>query len=479
VRPANGSLREGERYRLNLSLRNANTSSGISSTFTRTLEFQVRPLMVMPFNVTVPAVTVLNGSPIAPFGADRFNFNSNDFTVSFGTVAGAVRYEIFARDLANPNFVFLASIDDNGAPRLSTSLPLPLAFDTVPGMSFPGTQPLAFNNTVTFAVAAVDVYGNRSPLMTAMTVNVTDQIPPTVTSGPTLVNDGTGAGSVDAINESSSPVTYRATIRYSEPMDVAMASLPSFTSMASNAPTITWAWDPTDTTLRSLVMTITIPPMGDATGSFLIRGGRDSSNNAIAQAGDIVGSLGGRRELLSNGNFQTNNMCNLSGWTPTNQGSAPAPVAVANNGAIAGSTSPCAALLGSPPGAQPSTGRARITQDITIPPTMMTAFQIEASARARPVFVYNRSAPGASYTMACRVETTGLPAMPLGTLSSAAAGGLTDVTNAPYSTGTTLFLSGGVSVRVICEADNATTFAANGAYYVDEVSVAQVRLGTL
>jgi hypothetical protein len=427
VKPANGSLREGERYRLDLRLRNANTNGGTAFTFSQSFDFQVRPAMVMPYTVVVPGVTVSNPSPIAPFGNDKFNFDSTQFLISWGQVSDAVRYEVFARDRQNPNFVFLTSSDATVAPRQQVQVTFGQfsaiggAFDAAPGLS--GIQPLAYGNTLTFAVVAVDLFGNRSPLMTAAAVTVSDEIPPTVSSGPTLLPDGLGSTSVDALNDTNAPAVYRARIQYSEPMSVATANLPSFTSMAANAPTIAWAWDPTDSTQRSLVMTITISPMGDATGSFLIRGGRDSSNNAIAQAGDIVGSLGGRRELLSNGNFQTNNMCNLSGWTPTNQGSAPAPVAVPNNGAIAGSASPCAALLGSPPGAQPSTGRARITQDITIPPTMMTTFQIEASARARPVFVYNRSAPGASYTMTCRVETTGLPAMPLGTLSFAAAGG--------------------------------------------------------
>lgn len=477
VRPANMSLREGERYRLSLSLRNANTTSGTGSTYLSSFDFQVRPAVVMPFNVVVSGVTVLNPSPQAPFGADKFNFDSNSFEVSFNPAAGAVRYEIFARDQQNPNYVFLTSVDASSAPRLLRTVSLPNSFDMVPS---PGVQPLAFGNTVTFAVVAVDVYGNRSPFMTAMAVTVRDEIPPTLTAGPTVVPDATGGTSIDANNETTTPAVYRVRFTYSEPMDVTTAGAPTFTSAASTAPMAAWSWDPTDLAQRRAILTLTIAPNTDSTGSFLIRGGRDSSGNQVAQAGDIAGSLGGRRELLQNGNFQMGNSCSLTGWGPTNTNSTPVPVTVPNNGAIAGSTSPCAALLGSPPGSAPSTGRARITQDVALPTTMMTGFSIEASARTRPAFTVNRATPGASYSMSCRVETVALPAMVLGSLGGFVSG-FSDVTTAAYTLAGPVFLTGqgGNSVRVVCESDNATTFAGNGAFYVDEISVALVRPGTL
>ncbi|MDX2012448.1 MAG: hypothetical protein SFW67_19785 [Myxococcaceae bacterium] len=484
VKPANGSLREGERYRLDLRLRNANTSSGIGSTFTPSIEFQVRPAVVMPYNAVVTGVTVQNPSPVAPFGLDKFNFDSNVFQVSWNQVSDAARYEVFARDRVNPNFVFLTGVLATAAPRQQTSITLGTAtfnggsFDAAPGI--PGNQPLAYANVLTFAVVAVDIYGNRSPLMTAMPVTVRDEIPPTVASGPTLVPDALGTGGVDAINETNAPTSARLRIVYSEPMDVAMANAPSFTSSATNAPAVAWAWDPADPGQRTLIMTLTFAPNTDGSGSFVVRGGRDASNNAVAQAGDIVGTLGGRRELLQNGNFQSGNACSLMNWNPTNNGSAPAPVTVPNNGAIVGSTSPCAALLGSVPGAQPSTGRARITQDVGLPSNPMSAFILQASARARPVFVVNQAMPGAAYNMVCRVETVALPAVTLGFLAVAAAGPGADLPTAPFG-GATIGLTGaaGTTVRVLCESDNATMFPGNGAFYVDEVSVALVRPGTL
>jgi hypothetical protein len=477
VKPANMSLREGERYQLSLSLRNANTTAGTGSTYFASFDFQVRPAVVMPFNVVVSGVTVLNPSPQAPFGADKFNFDSNSFDVSFNPAAGAVRYEIFARDQGNPNYVFLSSIDASSAPRLLRNVSLPNSFDTIPG--FP-TQPLAFGNTVTFAVVAVDVYGNRSPFMTAMAVTVRDEIPPTLTGGPTVLADATGSTSIDGYNDTATPAVYRVRFSYSEPMDITTAGAPTFTSAASAAPMAAWSWDPSDTLQRRAILTLTIPPNTDSTGSFIIRGGRDSSGNQVAQAGDIAGSIGGRRELLQNGNFQMGNSCSLTGWGPTNTNSTPVPVTVPNNGAIVGSTSPCAALLGSPPGTAPSTGRARITQDVALPTTMMTGFSIEASARTRPVFTLNRAALGAFYSMSCRVETVALPAMLIGSLGGFVSGG-SDFTTAPYTlTGpVSLTGQGGNSVRVVCESDNATTFAGNGAFYVDEISVALVRIGTL
>lgn len=376
--------------------------------------------------------------------------------------------------------MFLTSVNEASAgPRQQVNVSLGSAFDAAPALF--GPQPLAYGNVVTFAVVAIDVYGNRSPLMTAMPVTVRDEIPPTVTSAPTLVPDALGTGGVDAINETSAATTARLRIVYSEPMDVAMANAPTFTSAATNAPTVTWAWDPADANQRTLIMTLTFAANTDGSGSFVIRGGRDASNNAIAQAGDIVGSLGGRRELLQNGNFQSGNACSLMGWNPTNTGSAPAPVTVPNNGALIGSTSPCAALLGSPPGSQPSTGRARITQDVGLPSNPMAGFTLQASARARPLFVVNQAMPGASYTMACRVETVALPAVTLGSLAAGLAGPGTDVTIGGFVGGASLPLTAaaGTTVRVVCEADNATMFAGNGAFYVDEVSVALVRAGTL
>jgi hypothetical protein len=110
----------------------------------------------------------------------------------------------------------------------------------------------------------------------------------------------------------------------------------------------------------------------------------------------------------------------------------------------------------------------------------MTSNQIEASARARAVFVANRLSPGASYNFVCRVETTGLPAMSLGLLAADSGGG-TDLVGNTYSSLPAVNLTGqgGNTVRVLCEADNATMFAGNGALYLDEVSVALVRTGTL
>ena len=82
VRPANGSLREGERYRIELSLRNANTSSGTANTFSQNLDFQVRPAVVMPYNAVVTGVTVVNPSPVSPFGLDKFNFDTATFQIA-------------------------------------------------------------------------------------------------------------------------------------------------------------------------------------------------------------------------------------------------------------------------------------------------------------------------------------------------------------------------------------------------------------
>ncbi len=463
VKPSQGSLKEGDRYSLVLNLANANsrsTGSGTATNFSQTYTFQVRPATVAPFTTQVSGLVVTNPSPTAPFSATQFGHNSTSFTLSFPAVPGAVRYDVFARDTTNNlNYVFVSSVTADGSPRYTTT--------ANPAGPLNVTLPLAGGNRVSFAVVGVDTYGARAPVNAATPVEVRDTIPPTITGGPTLV----GGGSIDAINDEATAQTARLRITYSESMDP--ASVVTFTTTASPAPTATWAWD----TSTAGILTLTFAAGADSTGSFVIRGGRDFAGNEIAQAGDLVGSLGGRRELLQNGNFTMGTGCGLGNWTPSNTGGAPAPSTQPNNGAIAGSTSPCAAVLGSVPGTAPTSGRSRIVQDVPLPTLMMTGWNIQASARARPVFTVNRANPGASYTMECRVTST---ADALITSLLAASASAADITSSTFTASPNVSLTGNVTVRVVCEAENTnTTIPGNGALYVDEVSVQLVKPGTL
>ena len=457
VKPALNSLREGERYRLALSLRNASTTQGTGSSFTTNVDFQVRPAMVVPFTTQVTGLTVTNGSPIGgPFGPTFFDSSSNNFTVAFVPAAGAVRYEIYARDTrTNPNYLRVQQLDATGAPRTETSVNLPFNFN------LPFSSPLAGGNRVNFAVVGIDAFGTRAPLMAATPVEVRDTVPPTVTGGPSVV----GGGTVDAINDTSAPATIRLRINYSEAMDP--TSMVTFTSNAPNAPMSAWSWE----TTTSGILTLTIGANNDGSGSFAIRGGRDAAGNDIIRAGDLVGSLTGRRELLANGDFQMGATCGLGSWTPS--GTGPAPVAVNNNGAIAGSTSACAAVLGSIPGGAPGVGRSRLQQDVTLASLMGTGHRYEFTGRHRAVNVTNNVAPGAAYTFACRVTTPADAVLQaLFSANPMIAGYQTSVVD----------ISGqqGNSVRIQCDTDNVNMMAPGfGAMYLDELSVALVKPGTL
>lgn len=460
VKPALNSLREGERYTLNLSLRNASTNAGIGNQFNANIAFQVRPAMVVPFTTQVTGLTVTNSAPVGgPFGPTAFDFNSNSFTIAFTPAAGAVRYELYARDTRNnPNYVLVQSIAATGAPRIETT------FVSLPGsFNAPFSQPLAGGNRVNFAVVGIDTYGQRAPLMAATPVEVRDTVPPT-SSG--VSNAAPGNPFVDAINDTSAPATIRLRITYSEPMDP--ASMVTYTTAATPAPMSAWSWE----TTTSGILTLTIGANNDASGSFAIRGGRDIAGNDMVRAGDLVGSLTGRRELLANGDFQMGATCGLGSWTPSTLNNGPTPVAVNNNGAIAGSTSACAAVLGSIPGGTPGVGRSRLQQDVTLTSLMGTSHRYEFTGRHRTVNVTNSAAPGASYTFGCRLTTPTdmvLQTLLTGSLMPGYQSAFADISG-----------QAGNSVRVLCETENLNLMAPGfGAMYLDELSVALVKPGTL
>jgi hypothetical protein len=480
IRPALGSLREGERYRIVLSLRNATaeTSGTIANSFTVSYEFQVRPARVTGFSAQATEVTVANPNPITPFGPSAFDFNSNAFVVSFNAVRGATRYEVYARDSTNnPNFVFRTNLDADGSTRYSVLVSLPAAFDA--STTSPGIEPLAFGNRVTFAVAPVDVFGNRAPLMMAAPVEVKDTIPPRVSPffSVGVVPNESGQNVFNGFNTTSSPQVWRLRIVYSEPMDTAATSAPTLTTNAVNPPMSSFSVDPQSPNVG--ILSVTVPPNGDSTGSFVIRGGKDSAGNEVTQNSDIVGSFGGRRELLVNGQFQASpGACSLMGWAPSIAGAAPMPVALDNTGAVVNATSGCAAVLGAVPGTMPATGRIRLSQDAMIPPLPSAlGYLVEASVRAKALLVVNPNAPSTpSVTTTCRIETPGVMPMVF-PLSGVGGANRNDIVYA-LGTSANLFGLNGQIVRFACEIDLGPT-AVNAVLYLDEASLAVIKLGTL
>lgn len=467
VRPALNSLQEGQRYTISLALRAASLSQGTSNDFNQSFDFQVRAANVMPYTTQVTGLTVVNQNPSPPYADTAFDYNHNQFTISFVPAAGAVRYEIYARDTASiPNFTRVGNvITANGAPRYQQNVTLNSPFTT----NF-ASGLFASGNRVTFAVVGIDAYGSRAPLMSAPTVEVRDTIPPRILSGPTALPSGT---TPDGINDGTTAATIQLRITYSEPMDP--ASMVTYTSNATNAPMAAFRWD--SSASNSGVLTLTVGAGNDATGSFVIRGGKDSSGNDLQQAGDLVGFLGGRRELLQTPDFQSGTMCALgSSWVASSLNGGPTPTAINNNGSITGNVSPCAAVLGSVPGGMPGTGRSRILQGISLPSLMNTGFSIQANARYRTVNVVNQAQPGATYTMRCFfADTNDAPLLGLGLFSSSS--NMTSFTTAgPLN----LSAQQNTSIRLICETENTNMMAPGfGALYLDEMSVALVKNGTL
>jgi hypothetical protein len=473
VRPSLNSLREGELYRLDLSLRNASTSSGTGNDFSTSINFQVRAASVNPFTTQVSGITLVNSNPIAPFPETAFDYNSNSFVLSWLPAAGAVRYEIYARDTtANPNYVrVVTTVTADGRSRYERTVTLPSAFTQQLGNS-----PLANGNRVTFAVVGVDAYGSRAPLMGAPTAEARDTIPPRVTGGPTLI----GGGTADAINDTATAQEIRLRITYSEPMDP--MSMVTYTSNATNMPMAAWRWDPAN--LNSGILTLTVGAGNDATGTFVIRGGRDVAGNNLQQAGDILGSLGGRRELLQTPDFQTGaSMCGLGSWTTSTLNGGPTPTTINNNGAIVGNTSPCAAVLGSVPGGAPGTGRSRIQQSVTLPSLMNTGFSLFGNVRYRMVNVANNATPGALYRMQCGLADatdTFLPGLTFFNQSPAVGTVQASYAVAVGGNGLNVGLQAGNAVRFQCEVENTNMMAPGfGALYLDEATIYLLKPGTL
>lgn len=471
VKPALNSLQEGQRYNISLALRAASLSQNTTNNFNQSFDFQIRAASVMPYTTQVTALAVTNPNPIAPYPDTAFDYNQNQFTVAFTPAAGAVRYEIYARDTANiPNFTRVSTFNADGSPRYQRNINLGSPFTT----NFSSGGLFVSGNRITFAVVGIDAYGARAPLMSAPTVEVRDTIPPRVISGPTLVAP-LNVNTVDAINDGTAASTIQMRINYSEPMDP--ASMVTYTSNATNAPMAAFRWDPANTS--SGILTLTVGAGNDATGSFVIRGGKDGSGNDLQQAADLVGFLGGRRELLQTPDFQSGTMCGLgTSWVASTLNGGPTPTTINNNGAVSGNISPCAAVLGSVPGGAPGTGRSRILQGITLPSLMNTGFRLEANARYRTVNVPNSAISALpAYTMRCFFgDTNDAPLVGLTLLSPA------PTTMTSYTTAGPLNVSAqaGNQVRLICEVENTNMMAPGfGAMYLDEMSVALVKPTTL
>ncbi len=436
------ALEIGAIFRINLNLQNVG-----GGTFVTNFNFQARPASVTPLTSQVSGLTVTNGP---------FNFNSNAFSLAWTGVPLATGYLVWAKDThQNSNYVLVTNIVGE-CEHCTTNVALPNSFDV---NNFDGTQPLSFNNKVTFAVVPTDLYGNFSPLNAAPTAQVMDTVAPTITGY------GIVSANSDAINDDAAASTIQIRVFFNEPMDT--ATPPTFITAASVG--ATWTWEVGGLINNQGSFTLTIQPGADATGPYSIRGGKDSSGNAVVQ-GEITDALHGRKELLSNPGFETGN-CSVTNWIVAHTGSATDPVA--NSSSVRSGA--CAAVLGFPAGTVPQTGEAKLYQDVAlpaIPPNANWTFQVGLSYRTFAQAVSGMTLPF-TVTQQCRLvdqtETT-----TIATLANAIS------QNSPFTftvspTQTILSAYANTTVRLLCSVNNTGTQPANVGLYVDDVSVALVK----
>jgi len=446
VKPVGGALREGDQFQVNINLKLANSSG-----FNRSYNFQVRAGTVTGPTTQVTGFTVTN--PVRNPNTN-FDYADTQFVLSWNSVPGVTMYNVYAKDTTNnQSFVYLTRYTPAiGSGRLT--LPLTINNGTYP--AFNRGRPLSDSNKLTFAVVAVDGYGNTAPLGAAPAVTVGDNVQPrTNSSAAERVNT---SAPVDGINDTAAAATIQLRLRYTEPMDATAA--PVYTG-SSGAVTQSFVWEAGS---NSGIMTLSIPAGGDITGPFTIRGGKDAAGNTLANV-DFTGVLGGRKELLVNGGFEdAAGACGVAGWMATGT---PAPVSVANNNSSG--TGKCAAILGSQAGATPVTGLTKLSQDVVLSaitnPDLGWSYQYSVDLRPE----YITTGVATTVTQRCRITDTS-DVQIVGALAVA----YTSANLPSYSSS-----SGGLApmqtIRFQCEVNNATTDSANGALFIDNASVALVK----
>ncbi len=439
LKPQGGNLREGDQYRVAMNLKQTN-GNGYNASFT----FQVRAATVTPPSKQVANFSVTNPNRTP---SSQFDYNDNVFTLAFDTIPGIGAYQLYAKDTTNNQaYVYITRVTPApGTGRLTFNIALPAIFNN--------GRPLSEGNKVTFTAVPIDGYGNVASLASSPVATIGDNLPPRAVGSPV------GIGTPDGINEGTAVTTLQMRLTYSEPMDATAAPVYTY---AGGAVTQTFVWEAPGTTG---ILTLSVPTGGDITGPFTIRGGKDMAGNTLATA-DFSGVLGGRREYLNNGGFEDNTGCVLTGWNATGT---PAPTAVPSNN----STTPgrCGALLGSATGSSPFTGLVKLQQDVVLPNfTNDLGWYYDYRLDYRTE--YQTTGNAAAVTQRCRITDTSdvtlvslfnLSSTNTGTFSSASGNGLTP----------------GTTVRVQCEVNNATTDAANAAVFIDNISVALVKPGTI
>jgi hypothetical protein len=241
-----GTLVLGQSYTLSYTVHSTSgaQSSGSLSFTVRASASATPPGAVANLRITSPAMM-------------KYDYNTFNVSLAWDPLMDAGGCRIYAKDtIQNPAYLALTTL--NSATTTTASVNLSQYF----GVS---GAPLGFGNHVTIAVVALDKAGNEAPLTMASTVDVSDNVAPTVF-----------ANEVGSANNLGSPVsrmiTY--TLNFSEPM---LQSVTPQLALNNASVTATFMWQ----TPNTGVFTLTVPPMTDGTGPTMVSGAKDTSGNAI------------------------------------------------------------------------------------------------------------------------------------------------------------------------------------------------------
>lgn len=246
IKPAGGPLVEGQNHQFSYLVRGVSsaTASGNQS------------FVVRAGNVTPPG-NVTNLRVVSP-AMMMYDGNLSNATIAWEAVNGALGYRVYGKDLQmNPAYVMVqqfAATSINGTVFFSNT--------------FGGNNGvLAGGNKITLAVVALGNSNNEGPLSTAPTVEISDNVAPSVTSGSQQSGFGT-ANNTSGV----SPVTISYRVSWSEAM--AQGSIPTFQANDARV-TATGTWSSSTV----LIYTVTVPVGVNGQGPVGISGGKDTSNN--------------------------------------------------------------------------------------------------------------------------------------------------------------------------------------------------------
>ncbi len=250
LKPIGGNLVEGQLYFVTYSVRadnGATTNSSIVFT-ARSASTTAPPGMVQRFRVVVPSTPDYDSGLL-------------NIAVAWDMPANAGGYHLYGKDLASASaYLLVASIGSGFSTGATLNLSL---FDAVTGDAF--NTPLGYGNKITLAIVATDRAGIEGSLVSSLTLELADNVPPTGFSGSQV------SGSANNVTGGAAAiVVYQVT--FSEVMATDVVPQIVLPNPATSA---VWSW----VSANRGNFTITVPAGVDGRGQISVTGGKDTSAN--------------------------------------------------------------------------------------------------------------------------------------------------------------------------------------------------------